>query len=355
MPYTPVIARRLHCAAMGLFRRNVRPEFETIAEFWRWWATARDDVAAAIRAGTVAGFVDGIGRRVHAIHPDLQWELASGITTAHTLVVTPGGQSAIRAVAARWLAAAPPADDTWSYRSVRAADPSTFESIIELGGNKLDLADLRYGITVNQQNHQINVACYHPAFAGLPDNLQGQITFLTLDWALGEDDVEIWLGEITWTGIEPRNPKTAAELRQAVDAVASDDDSWVLMQGQRRDGTPLLAATASPFRPARWPRFDLHVPIRLPYQRYNEGQLPLDESLAALRRFEDELTAAIGLNGALVAHETGGRQRILHFYVDSQTNARAELESHLPQWQEGRAMADPRLDPTFKQVRHLMQ
>ena len=338
---------------MRLFREKARPEAETIAAFWQWWATARDDVAAAIDAGTVPELADEIGRRVHAINADLQWELGPGDTSAHALAVTPGGQAEIRAVAARWLAAAPPADETWSYRSVRAADPSTFESTIELNGHQLELADIRYGLTVNEQNRQIDVVCYHPAFAGLPDDIRGQITFLTLDWALGEDDVEIWIGEITWTVVEPAHSRTPAELRKAVNTVAAGEDSWVLMRGERK-GRPILATAASPLRPARWPRFDLHVPIKLPYQRYNEGQLPVDESLAALRGFEDELSAAVSTNGALVAHETGNRLRTLHFYVDSQTNARAELESRLPHWLEGRASAAVRLDPSFEQVQHLM-
>jgi hypothetical protein len=95
---------------MGLFRKKACSEAETIAEFWQWWATARDDVASAITAGTIGDFSDGLARRVHAIHPGLQWELTPGITTAHALVVTAGGQAPIRAVAARWLAAAPRAD-----------------------------------------------------------------------------------------------------------------------------------------------------------------------------------------------------------------------------------------------------
>jgi hypothetical protein len=339
---------------MGLFRKKARPEAETVAEFWQWWATARDDVAKTIRSGSVSDFAEGIGRRVHAIHPDLQWELSPGTTSEHALVVTSGGDATIRAVAARWLAAAPPADQTWSYRSVRAADPSTFESVIELDGQKMELAQIRYGVVVNRESRQVDVACYHPAFGDVPDAVQGQITFLTLDWALGEEDVEIWLGEVTWTGIEPADPRTPAELRQAVDIVADGEDSWVLLQGVR-DGRPLLATAASPLRPARWPRFDLSVAIRLPYQRYNEGQLPVEESLTALREFEDALTAAIGADGTLLAHETSGRQRTLHFAVDSQTSARAELESRLPQWREGRASLGARLDPALESVRHLMQ
>ena len=114
--------------------------------------------------------------------------------------------------------------------------------------------------------------------------------------------MEIWLGEIGWTATPPANPAAPQELRHAVTAVASDEDSWVLMDGQRQNGTPLLAVAASPPRSARWPRFDLHAPVRLRYQRYNDGLLPVDESLTALRAFEDELSAAIAINGALVEH-----------------------------------------------------
>ena len=339
---------------MRLFRKKPRPDGEAIAEFWQWWDTARSQVTAAIGDGTVADLGEQLGRQVEAIHADLQWELTPGELSAHTLVVSAGGQAELRAVAARWLAAAPPADETWSYRSVRAADPSTFEAVIELNGHKLDLSSIRYGLVVHRESRQIDVTCFHPDFGGLPDDVQGQITFLSLDWAVGENDVEIWLGEISWTAVQPESPRTAAELRHAVTAVAGDEDSWVLMQGER-DGLPLLATAASPLRAARWPRFDLHVAIRLPYRQGNEGQLPVEESLEALRAFEDELCASVGTNGTLVAHESGRRLRTLHFYVDAQTNARAELESRLPQWREGRAAADVRLDPGFDGVRHLMQ
>ena len=39
---------------MGLFKKKARPEAETIAEFWQWWATVRDDVAAAIQSISIA-------------------------------------------------------------------------------------------------------------------------------------------------------------------------------------------------------------------------------------------------------------------------------------------------------------
>lgn len=339
---------------MGLFSRKRPPEAESIAAFWRWWRAVRDDVAAAIGSGTVADFASEIASHLDAVNPGLQWELTKGTSSSHALVVTSGGSPALRATAARLLAAAPPADETWSYQSTRLADPAVFESTMVIGGEKLELAQIRYAITVDQETHQIDVMCHHPAFVNLPDEVQGQVTFLTLDWALGEDAVETWLGVISWTSAEPSSPKTPRDLRNAVAAV-STDDSWVLMQGQKPDGKPIVAMAAAPLRSARWPRLDLHVPVTVPYQRYNEVQLPQQESLEALRGFEDELAAAIGHNGAIVAHETSAKVRTLHFYVDSQTNAAAELESNLARWAEGRATARQQLDPGFERVSHLMR
>jgi hypothetical protein len=166
--------------------------------------------------------------------------------------------------------------------------------------------------------------------------------------------VEIWVGEIGWTATEPKSPKTPEDLRNAVASIAGDDQ-WAIMSGEAPDGKPILATVAVPLRSARWPRFDLHVPVVLPYQRTTPELLPADESLQALRDFEDRLDAAIGSNGALVAHETSHGVRTLHYFVDSQTNAQAQLAEALPAWPEGRASAKPVRDPAFQNVRHLRQ
>jgi hypothetical protein len=337
---------------MRWFKKKVRPESETIAAFWQWWSNVHTHVATAITAGGVSSYTPAFCQRVEAIHPDLQWELTPGTTAKHGLVVSPGGQPELRALAARWLAAAPSSTQDWEYRSERVADASVFASTIVINDHKLELSQLRYAISVNQDIHQIDVTCYHPEFAALPEGVRGQITFLSLDWAIGESNAEIWIGEVGFTTIEPAQPKTPQDLRNAVAAIA-DDGQWVLMSGEKPDGTPTIASAAIPLRSARWPRFDLHVPVTVPYLRANEGQFPERESLLALREFEDQLTVAVGVNGAIIAHETSGRKRILHYYVDSQTNAQAQIEESLRTWPEGRATTKPRHDPGFTQVDHL--
>jgi hypothetical protein len=340
---------------MGLFRRKAQTEAEAITEFWHWWATMRDAMAIAGNNGLVHVFAEDLNGRVGAIHPGLEWAVAPGATSLHALMVTANGQAELRATAARWLAAAPPADETWSYRSARAADPGVFTGTTEVHGYELELAHIRYDITVNEPTRQVDVVCYHPAFAGMPDHVQGLATVLTLLWAVGEAELDTWVGRIGWSARSPMDPRTPRDLWQAVAGVASDQVDWLAMVGQRPDGAPLVAMVSVPLRPARWPRFDLYVPVWLPYQQYNESQLPEAESTTALHRFEDELRAAIGTSGEIIAHETGGRLRTLHCYVDPQTNARAAIESHLPRWREGRALTRPQPDHAFDHVRHLMR
>jgi Family of unknown function (DUF695) len=338
---------------MRLFKKK-QSETEAIASFWQWWGGVRQDVAGAISDGSVSRFTASFIDHVEAIHEGMQWELTPGAEASHCLVVSPGGNAELRATAARWLAQAPPTDETWEYQSVRRADLSVFEAKMVMDGHELEMDKVRYGISVDREASQVHVQCYHPAFATMPKGMPEQIAMLSLDWVLGEEDVEIWIGEIGWTANEPESPRMPQDLRNAVASIAGDDQ-WVIMSGESRDGKPILATAAAPLRSARWPRFDLHVPVVVPYQRTTPELLPADESLQALRDFEDRLDAAIGPNGALVEHESSHGVRTLHYYVDSQTNAPAQIAKALPSWPEGRASTKPVRDPAFQNLRHLMQ
>ena len=346
----------LHCPAMRLFQRKEKADGQSaaIAAFWSWWPEVRDQLDTGIREGSVRGHAEMIAERVNAIHSKLEWELAPGLNATHALVVTSAGEAELRAVAARWLAAAPAPDDLWEFHDIRRADRKDFRrATLAFGDLKIDVDEIRYAYTVDRQRGQIDVLCYHPGFAGAPEQVQGQVTYLTLDWLLGEDKVESWIGVIHWTDEPLAEPHTPEELSAAVDDVASRSEQWALMGAEGKDGLPRMAVANLPLRPARWPRFDTHLGVTLPYRTCNDGRLPIDGSLQALRDFEDMLVAAVGPDGTLVAHETGNRMRTLHLYVDSQSRARGRVETALPGWAEGRAGLDATYDPRFDRVEHL--
>ncbi|MDQ7904936.1 hypothetical protein RB614_10425 [Phytohabitans sp. ZYX-F-186] len=331
------------------------PDDAAIQAFWQWWPGARDRVQAAVASGEWGELSGQVNSLVEAIHPDLHWEFSRGVRAAHAVVVSPAGAAPLRAVAARWLAAAVPADETWEYHCSRQPDPRAFEARLRIGGAELELEKLRYGFAVEAGRQLIDVTVYHPMFPGLPEDVRGQVCFLSLDWLLGEEGVERWIGAVEFGEAPPDDAHPPAELLAAVErqAVEYKEPTWVMLSAQDEKGWPIIATAQQPLLPVRFPRFDTHVAVTLPFREANEGGLPLDGSLTALREFEDELTAALAGDGDLLAHETTRSSRVLHFYVDGSTGAAALVQERLAGWREGRAEAKSSYDPTLDEVAHL--
>src|ERR1700754_1012718 len=103
-------------ASMPVFKRRRRTvvEADTLGAFWSWWAAAgAAQVADAITRQEPASANAALSEQVARIHPELEWELGPGLHAAHVLIVTAAGNPALRAVARRWLRAAPASDETW--------------------------------------------------------------------------------------------------------------------------------------------------------------------------------------------------------------------------------------------------
>jgi hypothetical protein len=339
---------------MPLFRRRTQQQ-RAIADFWTWWPSARPRVEAAIDGGGWDGVQSEANKLVDAIDPELQWEFSKGRVAKHALVVSPGGDARLRATAARWGVAAPPSDETWEYHTSRQPDPNALTARLEIGGHKLNLEELRFALTPDERNPEIHVVCYHPAFAQLPEGARTQITFLSLDWLLGENAVELWIGAVESSATPPPGAQPQRTLAEAVAALAAKHDKpeWSLLSAEKPNGTRLIATIEQPLRSARWPRFDTHAAITLPYRAANASGLPVDTSLDALRAFEDRLSAALGSAGRILAHETSEGHRTLHAYVDSASDGIAVIEAALPAWDEDKATLQQSYDPRLDNVAHL--
>jgi hypothetical protein len=332
-------------------RRPLADPGTAIADFWRWWPDARPRLTASIDAhdGGVS-MVEEISARVDAIHPDMQWELSQGTLAAHALVVSPGGNPALRAAAARWLAAAPAPDATWEFHDGRQRSSSFDDFSLRMDDQALEMRELRFGIiSRGDEPHSIDVTVHHPLFVHLTDDLRTQITYLALDWALGENGVEVWVGMVEPMTTMPPNAKTVYELRAVVDAMIDRhrEPRWTMLSGQVA-GEDLMATVQQPLRSARWPRFDTHVALVLPYAGLG---FPDEQSLQALRSFEDGLEPLLGIDGELIAHETRPGQRTLHYYVDGQSDLVNRLCRASAGWHRGDARVNH--DPEFAGVRHL--
>jgi hypothetical protein len=342
-----------------IFKRRVRAGPATpIHAFWAWWETARPRAEKLIAGTSDDRLVEELNRRVAAIDPGLQWEFTAGADTAHQLVVTSAGDAGLRSLAERWRRAAPPADDTFSYASSRRGNPAALAgATLEMAGRRLDLSDLRFAavtdaVEPDARPSAVHVTVWHPVFPDLPDDARLQVAFLALDWVLGEDVVEIWVGAISTADHAAGAELTAAGLVAVVAGIIPPDDEplWSTMAGTRR-GRPLIALVQAPLKAARWPAYDLHIRIDVPYRSRDENGFPTEETFPDLHALEDRIDARVD-GAVVVAHETSGGIRTTHLYADRPAAA-AVLEPLLVDWPDGRIKMKVTPDPRWDAVSHL--
>lgn len=323
-----------------------------IREFWAWWETVRPRAEKLIAGTPDDAFVAEIGERVSAIHPGLQWEFTGGSDTAHLLVVTSAGDAELRSLAERWRRAAPPADDTFGYASARQGNPDALDgAVLDIAGHRLDLGELRFGAETDTEAGEVHVTVWHPAFPEMPEDARLQVAFLALDWVLGEDRVEIWVGAIS-AATQPGAHLTAGGLADVVAAVIPPDDEprWSTMAGTRK-GKPLVALVQTPLKAARWPAYDLHIRIDVPYRERAANGFPAPDAFAGLYALEDRIDARVD-GAVVVARETSDGVRTTHLYADRPAAA-AVLEPLLADWPDGRIRMRVTPDPGWKGVSHL--
>jgi hypothetical protein len=317
---------------MGFFRRKAAPvPVHPIARFWQWWASegaARFDSAVATgQWGDLPGLMNV---QLAPIHPGLAWDTGPGGTARSLLAVSSEGDAALRRIAEQWLRAAPPADNSWEFAAARQPVSGVAGKEIEIDGHRLHLGDARFRITEDPERERLDVAVHHPLFAQMPGKGPLQVSFLLLDWVLGEDGVERWVGAVDTTDIGGTATATASDLATAVDAMAAQaqPEKWVLMEGKTRRGERIVVSARRPLRWIDHPIFDLHTEVRIAYKDKRDDGLPTVASLDLLRGIEDDISAALGIRGILVAHETAAGTRLLHYYSDSEDqNGRDAIET----------------------------
>jgi hypothetical protein len=330
-----------------------------IDEFWAWWrAAGARESAEAIAAGDPERTATMLSRRVHAVDKGLAWELGPGSAgSEHVLTVTPDGNPDLRAVARRWRLAAPASDAVWEFSDTRRPAADVEGAALVLDGVEIDLASARVAARVD--GHAVDVTVHHPAFGRLPEQRRTMAAFLLLDWAVGEADVEAWVGAVATTTVTPLDPVPMTGLRAVVRQLRelnTDGDGnpgWVLLQGEGRNGVAVVAGVQVPLKAVTAPHYDTHVAIAVPYTEQTDAGFPGPAAFAAVRELENLLAERLGSSGRLVAHETSAGIRILHFYVDGTTPAAGQLRAAVTGWQQGRVRVDVAHDPAWKRVAHL--
>lgn len=336
--------------AMAFFRRSgdgAPSSAPAIAAFWDWWGEARPRIEAALEKELTSDLIEEISERVRAIHPDLQWEIG-GESDAPALTLTGGGDGELRGIAERWRRAAP-GGDGWAFHPARQADPELLGQQLTLGDNEFDLSYVRLGMRADANRARVHISAYHPDFLFVPEDVQLQVTSHVLDWALGEDEVARWIGDVVIATDEPMDSLPPNTLAAVVDQIAAPfrEPTWLSGEGRTPRGHPAHIGVLFPLHRQDHPLCDLHVAVSLPYASSNPDRLPVAPSSTALKEFQEKL-AGLGERAVLAARETGDGLRVFHLYADPESGVVAELDQLAADWQEGRAKVSSTPDPGWR-------
>jgi hypothetical protein len=331
---------------MGFFRRSrdsASSASPAIAGFWDWWAQARPRIDAEL----TADLIEEISLKVHAIHPDLQWEIG-GEPGSPVFTLSGGGEAELRGITERWVRAAP-AGTGWTFYPARRPDPEMLAQKLSLGDHEFDLEYVRLGMRADGNRARVHISAYHPDFLFVPEHAQMQVATHVLDWALGEDDVARWIGEVTTVTEAPMDSLPPDTLAAVVEQIAApfQEPTWLSGEGRTPRGHPAHIGLRFPLHRQDYPLCDLHVAVSVPYANSNPDRLPVAPSSTALKAFEEQLSG-LGERAVLAARETGDGQRVFHLYADPDSGIVGELDQLAAGWQEGRAKVASVPDPGWR-------
>ncbi|MDD9936849.1 MAG: DUF695 domain-containing protein [Myxococcales bacterium] len=279
------------------------------------WAANKDALAEAIADGTLSKWTERISEQVHRVHPKLAWEFGAGRDSEHYFCVSCEGDIELRIEAERWLMGAPARDATWEYH---AAKPGGSVSGFRIGLEdiELDAESLRIGVDKDAARARANVVVHHPAFADAAEGTRTFGAFLMLDTALGEDDVERWIGSIDTATEEPEGAIGLAELPGIIEELAAEPDAHTLFEGTTEDGRKVFSVVNVMLKRVDHLLLDSLVTIRIPLPPRDDGLTDATES-DILNEHEDELCQRLGPNAVFVAHETGLGFRTIYLHAST--------------------------------------
>lgn len=292
--------------------------------------------------------IERMNEHVSAIHPDLDWETGQGRTSEHHLCLSGVGDARLRLVAERWLRRAPPADDTWEFHAARQPG-DVAGGALTMDGKEVDFDRMTVAITIDEEHERMNVVVYHPMFSAMPERLRTRFVFLALDNALGEDDVERWVGSIDAVIAEPPGVIDLADLPARVQALAetSTGESWAVLRGER-EGRPIFVTVNRAIKRVDHLMFDQHTEVVFTLLSPSEDGLTESAEADELNLLEDRLLEALGDHAVYIGRETWNGRRSMHLHVMDSGPAAAIIDRFARSMVGREVSAVPSPDPQWE-------
>lgn len=235
---------------------------DKIERFWAWWSEAAGRLDGALR--------DPAGRRtaIDEVHMRLRQlglygDVIPGADGSDLIVGSAAGDPERRIVAAFWLTGAPEPDGRFAFATFRPAQSvEQLMGVVSPGEPPLPIAAMRFAPRWRVDDDRVDIDAY--VGDGVRADRASKLAAAVLRSALGELEMECWVGTLTVSGFPPADGVDLAGLMGALgDEIAvRAEPQWYLYEYEKPDGTPLVVTLRRPIQPARHPFLDGCVTLR---------------------------------------------------------------------------------------------
>lgn len=209
---------------MKWFRRRSAAPTESVEDiararaqrFWTRWTEQLPSISAALGDREPGRVENELCELVAELHPDLHFALDRGQRAVYALVLSGQEDPNLRPYTDAWKAAAPRDDLIWEYHDSVPPVPDPREVTVNLSGHAIRLADVLVVAQVDEAEHVVDVAVYHPELGELDQPSQQALTFLPLDATLGERVAGQRLRRVETALEKPENAITLIDFRDLV-------------------------------------------------------------------------------------------------------------------------------------------
>lgn len=222
-----------HNVAMKWFRRRSAAPIESVEDsarvraerFWVRWSEQLPMISSALGDREPARVENDLCDLVAELHPDLHFALDRGQRAVYALVISGQEDPNLRPFTDAWKAAAPQDDLIWEYHDSVPPVPDPREVTVNLAGHAIRLADVLVVAQVDEAEHVVDVAVYHPELGELDTPAQQALTFLPLDATLGERVAGQRLRRVETALEKPENAISLVDFRELVGKLAEPPGS----------------------------------------------------------------------------------------------------------------------------------
>jgi hypothetical protein len=278
----------------------------SIHEFWQWWTSTRPRFEQALGTRDWGSLPDEITEQARRLHPSLAWEFAPGVQAEHAFCLCAEEHKAARRFAELCIRAAPPADRAWEFYPARQPRPALH---LRIHDHDLDPAEASARLELDPAREKLHVELFHAAFAHVDEDTRGQMAYLLLDGALGEDGMTRWIAAVEAVSEPLEGARPFAELPTHVQTLAgrATGNRYVEVERANRDGMVIPGYVNAALKWIDHLDFDAHVAIAVPL-------LDIAEAEAEATTIEDALRRMLAGSAAHVGHEIMHGQLLVHFF-----------------------------------------